>query len=63
MTTARGCEFGLCTREAELELLFPSLHQVRVCALHLTPVISWGIAAPAEPLILYLANRPESAGA
>lgn len=57
------CEFGMCRREAELELLLSAaLDPVQVCGLHVSPVLSWGIPHPHEPeQIRYLWNRPESA--
>lgn len=56
------CHFGICTREAELELtLSETLDPVLVCSLHVTPVIGWGVPEPIEPRIRYLRSRPESA--
>lgn len=57
------CQFGLCDREAELEVRVKAdVEPVLVCGLHVTPLLAWGVAEPAEdPVIRYLANRPESA--
>ncbi|GAA1790099.1 hypothetical protein GCM10009795_039750 [Nocardioides hankookensis] len=62
----RQCEFGLCTRGVELELIFreaPDLLAVRVCGLHVSPVLGWGIADPIIPRIRYLDDRTRDAAA
>jgi hypothetical protein len=57
-----GCEFGLCQREAELEVrLGTDVVPLLVCGLHVAPVLTWGVPDPfAEPEILVL-HWPESA--
>jgi hypothetical protein len=55
---ARRCQFGICVREAELELtLSETLDPVRVCGLHVAPVLGWGVPEPIEPRIRYLAGE------
>lgn len=47
------CEFGVCTREAELELvLSETLTPVKVCGLHVAPVLGWGVPQPIEPPVV-----------
>lgn len=54
---ARRCEFGICVREAELELtLSEDLDPVKVCGLHVSPVLGWGVPEPVEPRIRYLSS-------
>lgn len=54
---ARRCEFGICVREAELELVLAEDLVVKVCGLHVSPVLGWGVAEPIEPRIRYLATE------
>lgn len=59
---ARRCQFGICAREAELELtLSETLDPVRVCGLHVSPVLGWGVPEPIEPRIRYLMTVAEPA--
>lgn len=60
------CEFVLCEREAELEVVVPTeaggIAPLLVCGLHVTPVLTWGVAELVDdPIIRYLSGRPESA--
>lgn len=59
VANARRCEFGLCTREAELELtLAETMKPVQVCGLHVAPVLGWGVPEPLEPpRIRYLVQQ------
>lgn len=61
LSLAQGCEFGLCQREAEL-LVTPSpiVEALKVCGLHVTPVLSWGVIPDANPVIEFLRPRPEA---
>ena len=53
---AHGCEFGLCTRRAEIELtLSTTVDPVRVCGLHVAAVLGWGVPDPVVPTVKYLA--------
>lgn len=54
-----GCEFGLCRREAELEVsVAADVVPLLVCGLHVTPVLTWGVPDPAtDPVIRVLAHR------
>lgn len=59
---ARRCEFGVCGREAEVELTWPRLEEdgdlsVKVCGIHVSPVLGWGVADPVEYRIRYLHDR------
>lgn len=54
---ARRCEFGICVREAEIELVLGEELTVKVCGLHVSPVLGWGVAEPVEPRIRYLVDR------
>lgn len=47
-----GCQFGLCRRPAVLEVLVGEGLPRRVCALHVAPVVSWGVPDPAEAPVL-----------
>ena len=49
-----GCEFGLCRRPAEIEVVLGEGRgdPLRVCGLHVAPVVSWGVPEPAEALVL-----------
>lgn len=59
---ALRCHFGICTREAELELtLADDVAPVLVCSIHVAPVLGWGVPEPLEPRLRYLPVRPESA--
>lgn len=55
-----GCEFGLCARPAEFEVDVPSTARpdsedtIRVCGLHVTPVVTWGVAEPDSTRVRYL---------
>lgn len=55
----RGCQFGLCPREAELEVtLGENIAPLLVCGLHVTPVLTWGVPDQvAEPVIRVLTQR------
>lgn len=57
------CEFGLCRRDAELEVaLDAGVEPLLLCGLHVTPVLSWGVPNPlAEPRIRALLAPPETA--
>lgn len=58
VVTLRRCEFGICTREAEIELtLSESLDPVKVCGLHVAPVLGWGVPEPIAPAVRYLSQR------
>lgn len=48
-----SCQFALCSREAELEVVVGAgVEPVLVCGLHVTPVLTWGVADPVrEPVI------------
>lgn len=50
------CQFGLCRREAEVELtVSASIEPLKVCGLHVAPVLGWGVPEAIEPRIRYLA--------
>lgn len=58
----RRCQFGICAREAEMEIsVRPDVVPVLVCGLHVTPVLTWGVAEPATDPVLRILYRPESA--
>lgn len=56
------CHFGICRREAELEVtISEAIDPVMVCSLHLSPILGWGVPEPVEwPTIRYLPVRPEA---
>lgn len=61
---ARRCEFGVCVREAEVELTWPRPDEdgelaVKVCSIHVSPVLGWGVADPIEYRIRYLLERSD----
>lgn len=61
---ARRCEFRICPREAELELvLSDTVEPVRVCGLHVSAVLGWGVPEPTEPRVRYLASQQPGAAA
>lgn len=57
------CEFGICRREAEVEITTRSKHvaSVRVCSIHIAPVLGWGVPELVDGIVRYLPCRPESA--
>lgn len=57
-TGAPVCHFALCERPAELSVApNTDVAAVLVCGLHVTPVLSWGVVALADPVIEYLHAR------
>lgn len=48
-----GCQFGICGRPAEVEILVRvDVQAVLVCGLHITPILTWGLAEPKEPEVI-----------
>lgn len=57
------CQFGLCGRDAELEVtLCADVDAVLVCGLHIGPLLSWGVPDPHEipPIIHFLPHDQAS---
>jgi hypothetical protein len=50
------CEFGLCRREAKLELVLSHTARVQVCGMHVEVVLGWGVPEPLEPLAVRYLN-------
>jgi hypothetical protein len=58
-----ACQFGICRRPAEVEITVRAdVDALLVCGLHITPILTWGLAEPHEPeLIRPLHQRGQSA--
>lgn len=57
------CEYALCRRAAEVEVLpgADATAPVRVCGLHLSPVLSWGVVPVGAPVVVYLGPGRDTA--
>ncbi len=69
-----GCEFVLCSRPAEFEVDVPATERpavpaaapqgtIRVCSLHVTPAVTWGVPNPAALQVRYLGPASGSVAA
>ena len=58
-----ACQFGICRRPAEVEIVVRAeVDPLLVCGLHITPILSWGLAEPHDPeIIRSLYGRGQSA--
>lgn len=58
-----ACEFGICRRPAEVEIIVRvGMDPLRVCGLHITPILTWGLAEPHNPEVIRpLRSRGQSA--
>lgn len=62
---ARRCEFALCRSAAEVEIITEAPGDpLRVCRLHVTPVLTWGVAdGPKIKNIRRLGSSPHGSAA
>lgn len=58
-----GCQFGICRRPAEVEIIVRAeVDPLYVCGLHITPILSWGLAEPHDTEVIRpLFQRGQSA--